>query len=77
MVRVKNRYLLVQILYPQDLTAGKSELLTLYQPTVDALEPQVLLRALRATVLELFGDYGAGAVGGSLQGKLPQSMIEA
>lgn len=69
MVRLKNRYLLVNILYPD--TAEKQsavipDLVAFRQPTTDALTPQVLQKAIRAQVSELFGDYGTGAIADSL-----------
>ncbi|RYP53779.1 hypothetical protein DL769_010468 [Monosporascus sp. CRB-8-3] len=69
MVRIKERYLLVNILYPSELGTKPDvpDLVVLNQPTTDALTPQALLRAIRAEVANLFGDYGAGAMeGGSL-----------
>lgn len=72
MVRLKNRYLLVNILYPE-LTAlptpGIPDLVAFNQPTTDELKPQLLLKAIRDAVLELFGDYGAGVIAGSLMVK--------
>lgn len=71
MVRLKNRYLLVNILYPESTALpaqGVPDLVAFNQPTTDELKPQFLLKALRDTVLELFGDYGAGACAGSLMG---------
>ena len=73
MVRLKNRYLLVNILYPESTalpTQGVPDLVAFNQPTTDELKPQLLLKAVRDTVLELFGDYGAGACAGSLMGTL-------
>lgn len=73
MVRIKNRYLLVNILYPE-LDNGVSQetpdLLAINQPTNQSLTTQILLKAIRAQVTELFGDYGAGAVSDSLMGRL-------
>lgn len=73
MVRLKNRYLLVNILYPSSNSSVNSstvpDLVLFNQPTTDALTPQVLVKAIRTGVLELFGDYGAGAVADSLAGK--------
>jgi ribonuclease P/MRP protein subunit POP5 len=73
MVRLKNRYLLVNILYPSlndtSNPAKVPDLVSFNQPTTDALTPQLLVKALRAGVLELFGEYGAGAVADSLAGK--------
>ncbi|KAJ9644578.1 RNA-binding protein pop5 [Coniosporium tulheliwenetii] len=68
MVRLKNRYLLINILYPTSSPATSvPDALKFYQPTSDKLTPQLLLRLVRDGVAELFGDYGAGMIGGSLQ----------
>lgn len=78
MVRFKERYLLVNILHPEgDASAstakktGKpvSDILIYNRPTTDHVTPQSLLRAIRAQVAMLFGDYGSGAVDRSLQVK--------
>ncbi|OTB06519.1 hypothetical protein M426DRAFT_29458, partial [Hypoxylon sp. CI-4A] len=64
MVRIKERYLLVKILYPHDL-GSRSELpdvVVINQPTTDQLNASALLRAIRAEVASLFGDYGSGAL---------------
>ncbi|KAH8681535.1 Rpp14 family [Xylariales sp. PMI_506] len=70
MVRIKERYLLVNILYPNEL--GKKpeipDIVVINQPTTDSLTPGALLRGIRAEVAALFGDYGSGAIG-SLQVK--------
>ncbi|TVY56845.1 Ribonuclease P/MRP protein subunit POP5 [Lachnellula cervina] len=66
MVRIKNRYLLVNILYPElEKGASKTEIpdvISFNQPTTNALSPQILLRGIRAGVAELFGDYGSGTI---------------
>jgi len=76
MVRLKSRYLLVQILYPsqqpptststsstQPATAtATATLLTFHAPTPDTITPHHLLHTLRTTIHSLFGDAGAGAV---------------
>ncbi|KAI0466835.1 hypothetical protein F4859DRAFT_518671 [Xylaria cf. heliscus] len=72
MVRIKERYLLVNILYPTELgtRANLPDVVVLNQPTTDELTPVVLLRAIRAEVAALFGDYGSGALeGGGFSGK--------
>ncbi|RFU31163.1 hypothetical protein B7463_g5158, partial [Scytalidium lignicola] len=73
MVRIKNRYLLVKILYPglekKPSNAPIPDVVQFNQPTTDALTPQALLKGLRAEILNLFGDYGAGAVSDSLSVK--------
>ncbi|PFH60272.1 hypothetical protein XA68_11192 [Ophiocordyceps unilateralis] len=75
MVRIKERYLLVNIIYPPSpgRASGREtvvpELVVQHQPTVDKLTPPVLLKALRAEVANLFGDYGSGALEGHLSVK--------
>jgi ribonuclease P/MRP protein subunit POP5 len=66
MVRIKERYLLVNILYPTELgtKANLPDVIVLNQPTSDELTPAALLRAIRAEVAALFGDYGSGALEG-------------
>ncbi|KAK6085594.1 Rpp14/Pop5 family protein [Seiridium cupressi] len=66
MVRIKERYLLVNILYPTDLSTEPSpkipDLVVLNQPTTDYLQRNALLNEIRAQVASLFGDYGSGAI---------------
>ncbi|GFP53670.1 hypothetical protein ACSS6W_001243 [Trichoderma asperelloides] len=73
MVRIKERYLLVNIVYPPDATkiskARVPGLVAHHQPTVEKLTPQALVRAIRAEVSLLYGDYGAGALEGNLSVK--------
>lgn len=75
MVRLKDRYLLVNIIYA-DVPPGQSknsvpDILLYNQPTTNDLKPQSLLKGIRNEVASLFGDCGAGAVNRSLQGKSP------
>ena len=72
MVRLKDRYLLVSIVYT-DVPAGQakgpvSDLLLYNQPSSSDLKPQHILRAIRTEVNNLFGDCGSGAIERSLQG---------
>lgn len=74
MVRLKDRYLLVSIVY-SDVPSGQSrgpvpDLLLYNQPTSDELRPHLLLKGIRSEVAALFGDCGSGAVDRSLQGKM-------
>ncbi|KAI0431614.1 ribonuclease P/MRP protein subunit [Xylaria sp. FL1042] len=66
MVRIKERYLLVNILYPTELGTRPNlpDVVLLNQPTSGELSPVALLRAIRAEVAALFGDYGSGALEG-------------
>ncbi|KAL3479327.1 Rpp14/Pop5 family-domain-containing protein [Aspergillus californicus] len=75
MVRVKHRYLLVDILYPdpsstplsarKDHHAQQSEYqLRIHAPTSDALTPGLLAKMVRDEVAETFGDWGIGRLGG-------------
>ncbi|KAI0388000.1 Rpp14/Pop5 family-domain-containing protein [Hypomontagnella monticulosa] len=69
MVRIKERYLLVKILYPDELGSRSDlpDVVVVNQPTTDQLNPAALLRGIRAEVAGLFGDYGSGALeGGNL-----------
>ena len=65
--------MLVNILYPDPsgiLSSSKvPDLLSFNQPTTDDLTPNLLVKAIRAEVSELFGDYGSGAIADSLAGK--------
>jgi ribonuclease P/MRP protein subunit POP5 len=79
MVRLKDRYLLVNIIYT-DVSAGQSkgsvpDLLLYNQPTEGELRPQLLLKAIRSEVAALFGDCGSGAVDRSLQGNIINNRI--
>lgn len=75
MVRIKYRYLLVNVLYPAPTpTSSKSEpqvphIVQFRQPSSDRFDVKVLVRIIRDGVSELFGDYGAGMIGPSLQVK--------
>ncbi|KAM0358152.1 hypothetical protein ACHAO7_000608 [Fusarium culmorum] len=66
MVRIKERYLLVNIVYPPDpATAAKSNLpdsVLHHQPTIEKLSPGALIKGIRAEVASLYGDYGSGAL---------------
>lgn len=70
MVRIKERYILVNILYPPDASEQQAtnvpDFVVMHQPTTGQLTPQSLLKALRAEVATLFGDYGSGAIEGNL-----------
>lgn len=71
MVRLKERYLLVNIMYPPDTSTSAADIpdfISQHQPTVERLTPQALLKGIKAEVGLLFGDYGLGAFEGSLSG---------
>lgn len=78
MVRLKHRYLLVNILYPDPKTINvriatetadqnAPYSLQFRQPSSQQLNIKILLRIIRDGVAELFGDYGSGKVAGTLQ----------
>jgi len=85
MVRVKQRYLLVNILYPETSTGDSKTppLVTLNQPTTDDLTPGILKRAISSEIKSLFGVYGAGSVSRSLlseglgydEGRAPRLLL--
>lgn len=74
MVRIKERYLLVDIVYPEaaqdQAKAGLPDLLFYNQPTVNACNARSIQYAIKAQITDLFGDFGAGAVERSLRGLL-------
>ncbi|KAF9881722.1 Rpp14 family protein [Colletotrichum karsti] len=73
MVRIKERYLLVNIIYPPGASKQQGsnvpDFVVMHQPTTGQLTPQALVKALRAEVASLFGDFGSGAIEGNLQVK--------
>lgn len=73
MVRLKNRYLLVNILYPELDTKPKNpsipDVVIFNQPTTSNLTAAGLVKALKAEAAGLFGDYGSGAIAERLVGK--------
>jgi ribonuclease P/MRP protein subunit POP5 len=80
MVRLKNRYLLVNILYPglddKPVDLKIPDVVVFNQPTTDSLNPGALLRGIRLETANLFGDYGAGAIGDNIQGRCCLSKRE-
>jgi len=70
MVRIKHRYLLVEILYPSQrsssssLTGSLSTHLQIHAPTPDSLTPGLLANLLRDEIALIFGDWGVGKIGG-------------
>src|ERR1700761_3781291 len=80
MVRLKHRYLLAHILYPDPKGTPTSKLsedvkdapytVQFHRPSSDRLDARLLLQVIRNGVAELFGDYGSGMIAGSLQGML-------
>jgi ribonuclease P/MRP protein subunit POP5 len=75
MVRIKHRYLLVDILYPEysksfSSSSSTPRHLKFHQPTADTLTPGLFSKLLRDTVSDLFGDYGVGKLGGASSGNL-------
>lgn len=80
MVRLKNRYLLIDILYPDPATwpsttpkstsISTSAQLAIHSPTSDALTPGLLAKMIREEVSELYGDCGVGKLGGATAGGL-------
>jgi ribonuclease P/MRP protein subunit POP5 len=80
MVRLKNRYLLVNILYPelglQPKIPKVPDVVVFNQPTTSTLTASALIKGLRAAVAELFGDYGSGAVNERLVGKIDRICLK-
>ena len=84
MVRLKHRYLLVNILYldnknPPGTTTlkGKDEApytVQFHQPTPDRVDGRLLTQMIRNGVQELSGDYGSGMIAASLQSTFTTSF---
>jgi ribonuclease P/MRP protein subunit POP5 len=78
MVRIKHRYLLVNILYPSE-TPTKLKLsdtdipdvVKFHQPSPKELLATELKRLIVNNISLLFGEYGGGTIGASLQGQFP------
>lgn len=71
MVRVKYRYLVVNVLYPSPLATRETQLpdvVQIHSPTPDAFHSGVLVRLIRQEVEELYGDYGMGMISAGLKG---------
>lgn len=78
MVRVKHRYLLVNILYPEDDTIRKSgsssaadsgqfpAVVSFRRPSPTALTAGLLIKHIRQHIELMFGDYGAGVTGAGM-----------
>ncbi|KAJ4301809.1 RNA-binding protein pop5 [Kalmusia sp. IMI 367209] len=82
MVRVKNRYLVINILYPTASTAIKSEdavpeLVQFHAPTPDGFHTGLLLRLIRDGIAELYGDYGMGMANRTLKGSLHVLLLNS
>jgi ribonuclease P/MRP protein subunit POP5 len=71
MVRIKERYLLVNIVYPPTATKsnGIPDIVVNHQPTLDNLTVPALTKGIRNHVNALFGDYGSGAIDNHLHGR--------
>lgn len=84
MVRLKYRYLLVNLLYPEQdqhiqpttrhgfgskFTNEQSWILQFRRPSSDLLDSKLMIRLIRNGIAELFGDYGAGMVSPGLKSK--------
>ena len=82
MVRIKNRYLLLDILYPDPSTWPKpaqpqpqppnqnqnKAQLQIHTPTPDTLTPGLLAKLVREKVAEIYGDWGVGRLGVGVSG---------
>lgn len=86
MVRIKHRYLLLNILYPNEekaksTVASKTDdelpwTVQFRRPSSDQFNGGTLHKMIKNGVSELFGDYGAGMIAGSLQSVyLPSSVV--
>lgn len=85
MVRIKHRYLLLNILYPDDKLARSNPgapsgdnvpyTVQFRQPSPSNLDGKILTRVIRDGVATFFGDYGSGMIAGSLQRESPGATL--
>jgi ribonuclease P/MRP protein subunit POP5 len=76
MVRIKHRYLLINILYPSEVQSEKPRTATnqvpdvvkFHQPTPEDFDAAALRKLIIGHVSKIFGEYGVGAINGRLQG---------
>ena len=75
MVRVKHRYLLIHILYPEPSSSSAPQanalapaLVSFRRPTPSHVTDKRLLGTLRDQIELLYGDYGVGVTKASLAG---------
>src|SRR5277367_6324452 len=72
MVRIKHRYLLLNILFPESSDPASNSnssfaerfSLALHSPTPSQFQAASLVSLIRDSVAELFGDYGVGIIAG-------------
>ncbi|BFZ63479.1 RNA-binding protein pop5 [Saitoella coloradoensis] len=70
MVRLKQRYILFNIIYPDSPSpSSSSSALTFSHPTDAKLTPQALAHLLREQIQANFGDWGSGVVAATLNVK--------
>ena len=69
MVRIKHRYLVLNILFPESSTTPTSNAYTLqtHNPIPASFKAFDLLNLIRTSVAELFGDYGVGSIASGLK----------
>ncbi|KAI9652735.1 MAG: hypothetical protein M1831_006628 [Alyxoria varia] len=70
MVRIKQRYLLLQLLYPSAITSNaeddaSTQLAKLHAPS-PGVDSRALLRLIRNSLRNMYGEHGAAVAGGSL-----------
>jgi ribonuclease P/MRP protein subunit POP5 len=70
MVRIKHRYLLLQILYPSSIPKTSNsnipESILVQAPSASHITSSTLLHLLRTQISLLFGDYGSGVLAAGL-----------
>ena len=79
MVRLKSRYILFEIIYPDGLDrlpsrsekslASFNSNVQLRQPSAKTLDSRKIVKIIREAIQSNFGDYGAGATGSTLMVK--------
>jgi ribonuclease P/MRP protein subunit POP5 len=82
MVRLKHRYLLINILYPSSLAKSAKasaeaipDVVQFHAPTTDQFNAQLLNRMIRDGVADLFGDYGLSMISSNLKSNASRLRI--
>ena len=76
MVRIKHRYLLIEILYPTAPSGHPKstnstkvpDTVLFHAPSPDYMTSGLLAKMIKDVIAELYGDYGFGVAGNSLTG---------
>lgn len=58
MVRLKTRYVLFEVVYPEAPQGGATTVLSLHSPTADSVTPKMITQLIRLSLSKNFGELG-------------------